>query len=35
MAHDHSTGNKVEMPPFASWTVFNSMVTDKRTDNSY
>ena len=31
MAANHSNDDEIEMPPFGSWTVFNSVVTDKRT----
>ena len=31
MAANHSNDDEIEMPPFTSWTVFNSVVTDKRT----
>ena len=34
MAASHSTDDEIEMPPFKSWTLFNSMVTHKRTIQS-
>ena len=34
LAANHSNDDEIEMPSFGSWTVFNSMVTDKRTIQS-
>ena len=34
MASNHSNNDEIETPPFGSWTVFNSMVTDNRTIQS-
>ena len=34
MASNHSNNDEIEMPPFGSWTVFNSMVTDNCTIQS-
>ena len=34
MAANRSNDDEIEMPPFKSWTVFKSMVTDKRTIQS-
>ena len=34
MAANHSNDDEIEMSPFGSWKVFNSMVTDKRTIQS-
>ena len=34
MAANYSNDDKIEIPPFGSWTVFNSMVTNKRTIQS-
>ena len=35
MAANDGNADEIEMPPFGSWTVFNSMVTDKPTIQSY
>ena len=34
MAVSHSNDDEIEMPPFGSWIVFSSMVTNKRTIQS-
>ena len=34
IAANHINDNEIEMPPFGSWIVFNSMVTDNRTIQS-
>ena len=34
MAVNHSNDDEIEMPPFGSWIVFSSMVTNKRTIQS-
>ena len=34
MTDNHSNNDEIETPPFGSWTVFNSMLTDKRTIQS-
>ena len=34
MAANYTADDGIEMPPLGSWTVFNSMTTDKRTVQS-
>ena len=33
MASNHGNDDEIKIPPSGSWAVFNSVVTDKRTNN--